>query len=251
MAIISNTFTSNIYRYSILALVMFLVLLVASHGDRSIMQFILTVFLLILIVILFEIFTAPKDVKVTVEKMTTAEMEEQFPDQFISEDELDLLMHDDPQDNYNDLVDNYNGLEDNYNDLELINYNNLEEENIINPNNVESPRGQTFLNQNNVEERQIIIASNENNNDVPYDPRSIMIKKNNKVAPVDINYDAPSNFMPNDLGINEDKYDYLYRGHIYDDQPGSANSIDNLIINPKFGQQGYFIENGCNFGMSH
>lgn len=209
--VIANTLTANIYRYSILALLIMLVLLVSSSGSHGVIQLILTVFLLLLIVLLFEIFTKPIDVNISVENM--------------------------------DNMGNINYIEDEY-ALEEI-------EDIGNMQSAQNVRGETLLNQTatiGLPPREILLASNQTDFNIPFDPRGIMIKRGNNIAPNDINYDKSSNFIPNEIEYNEDIYNYLNRGNIYEDRPGNNNTVDNLILSPKFGKQGYFIENGCNFG---
>lgn len=194
----ANSVTKNILRYSILGLLLFLILLVASHGHKSILQFILTTLLILILVSLFEAYminNPVQDVNTTVTNIKEGPIEEQI------------------------------------------------EEIIENMSNVQ---GQTFLRMN---QPFIALPSNENNFDVPYDMRDLMIKKNNNFVPEDIDYldNFDNNFYPNELQIGGDKFDYLQRGHIYDDHPGDTESQDNIILNPNFGKNCHFMQNDCNF----
>jgi hypothetical protein len=204
----TNSIVRNIYRYGILTLLILLILLVGGH-NRGIAQLVLTSLLLVLIVILFEYFTAPR---------------------------VDIQV-----------------------------------ENVEAMNNV---RGNTFYNMNipatnlysdedinldQDEERKIIyLPSNQNNYDVPFDMRGLMIKKSNDNAlpPIDIDYTAnENNFVANNIAIGGggDRFNYLNRGYMYEDTPGNVivDKYSDLIVSPKFGKKGYFLENDCNYGTSN
>lgn len=193
----TGSFIKNIYRYSILSLLVLLILLVGCHGGAS--QLILTTLLLVLIVILFEVFTGP-EINVNVAKVEGME--------------------------------NVRG--ETFYDI--------------------STPSPSFLPMNGTVNK-IILPSNEVTYDVPFDPRGLMIKRgNNILPPIDIDYDVATetNFVPNNIQIagGGDRYNYLNRGYMYEDNPGDiiVEQNDDLIVSPKFGKLGYFVDNGCNFG---
>jgi len=129
---------------------------------------------------------------------------------------------------------------------------------------MENVRGETFFDMStpspsflptNETVGNIILPSNEVTFDVPFDPRGLMIKKGTaKFPPFDIDYDVATetNFTPNNIQIagGGDRYSYLNRGYMYEDHPGNiiVEQDDDLIVSPKFGKLGYFVDNGCNFG---
>jgi len=194
-----SSLARNIYRYSILALLLLLVLLVASHGEKSVSHFVLTMILILVIVILFEVLTTRcETIDINVENETST-----------------------------------SGVEG--------------------MNNISNIYGETFLmmNRPSISHEEttdnIMLPGNDVNFDVPFDQRGLVVKNKNTNVPEDIDYYKDDNdFIPNELSISGDKYDYLQRGYIYDDYPGDTTSEDNVILRPDFGQQGYFMEN-CNF----
>lgn len=198
----TNSWLNNIYRYSILGLLILLILLLASYGRDSAVKVILCTILLIFVIIIFEAFTNVCSISVNAEHMC------------------------------------------NINNLSEFDMNNTRSETMRRMNNPVRPGPMS-------QENQFILASNENGDDVPCDPRGLMHKRTNCPIPRDIYYDKPSNFVPNEIPtIYDDKFDYLQRGYIYDDRPGSTETDDEIVRSPMFGKQGYFIENGCNFGTA-
>lgn len=81
----------------------------------------------------------------------------------------------------------------------------------------------------------------------PFDVSINYKKEGTNCPPFDIAYvQSESYIAPNDPSIYEDKFDRLQRGYYLADQPGSAQSPNNLILSPIY-TKGYFMENNCEY----